>query len=280
MANTAQIHAYLPLVLALADMLESGLHHQAMTRRFENIDEVEERDSASYRAALRWRGILRDTILQVLEEHDLHAIVYPTIVQRPKHVGERQPGSNCALSAQSGLPAISVPAGFTTDGLPVGLELLGRPFDDVTLVALAFAFEQGTKHRVLPSVTPLLVNGKAPVPVSFSVSVSADGYDGGAASTVRSATFTLDPTSNRLEYTLTISEDASADVLAVTLHAGDEGQGPVVARLTGIGARQRAGALELHPADRAALDGGEIYLRAFTRQDPLGRSQGRLVLPR
>ncbi len=267
-------------ISSLTEMLEGGLHHQAMTSRFENIDEVEERGSAEYLAALNWREILRDAVVQVLDEHELDAIAYPTIVQRPKHVGERQPGSNCALSAQSGLPAISIPAGFTADGLPVGLELLGRPFDDVALVALAFAFEQGTNHRVLPSVTPSLVNGAAPRPLSFEVSVTAERQDGGGTSTVRGATFILDSTRNRLRYTLTIAEGAFAEVLAVTLHVGEEGQGPAIARLAGIGAKQRAGEIELRPADRWALDKGEIYLRVFTRADPQGTRRGRLVLPR
>ncbi len=266
-------------ISSLTEILQGGLHHQAMTSRFENIDEVEERGSAEYLAALNWREILRDTVVQVLDEHELDAIAYPTIVQRPKHVGERQRGSNCALSAQSGLPAISIPAGFTADGLPVGLELLGRPFDDVPLVALAFAFEQGTSHRVLPSVTPSLVNGAAPPPLSFEVSVT-EREDAGGTSTVRGATFILDSTRNRLRYTLTIPESAFAEVLTVTLHVGEEGQGPAIARLAGIGAKQRAGEIELRPADRWALDKGEIYLRVFTRADPQGTRRGRLVLPR
>ena len=267
-------------ISSLTEMLDGGLHHQAMTSRFENIDEVEQRDSADYRAALKWREILRDTVVQVLDEHTLDAIAYPTIVQRPKHVGERQPGSNCALSAQSGLPAISVPAGFTSDGLPVGLELLGRPFDDVRLVALAFAFEQSTGHRVSPAVTPDLINGKAPGPLSFEVSVAGKTSATDRPSVVRGANFTLDPTRNRLRYTLTIEEGALADVLAVTLHIGDGADAPVIGRLAGPGARTPVGELELRPADRAALDKGEISLRVFTRDDPRGERQGRLILPR
>jgi amidase len=42
-------------------------------------------------------------------------------------------------------PAISVPAGFTPDGLPVGLQIVGRHRDDVTVLQMAHAFEQATK---------------------------------------------------------------------------------------------------------------------------------------
>jgi amidase len=43
-----------------------------------------------------------------------------------------------------GLPAISVPAGFTSDGLPVGVQIVGRHQDDFGVLQLAHAFEQAT----------------------------------------------------------------------------------------------------------------------------------------
>jgi amidase len=46
----------------------------------------------------------------------------------------------------AGLPCISVPAGFTSDGLPVGLQIVGRPRDDFGVLQLAHAFEQATGH--------------------------------------------------------------------------------------------------------------------------------------
>lgn len=47
----------------------------------------------------------------------------------------------------AGLPGVSVPAGFTKAGLPVGLQLLGRPFDEVTVLRAAAAFERETKYH-------------------------------------------------------------------------------------------------------------------------------------
>ena len=49
----------------------------------------------------------------------------------------------------TGLPAISVPCGFTTEGLPVGLQLIGRQFDESTLLGIARAYEREHKWRSL-----------------------------------------------------------------------------------------------------------------------------------
>jgi amidase len=45
-----------------------------------------------------------------------------------------------------GLPAISIPCGFTRAGLPVGLQIVGRHRDDLTVLQVAHAFEQATRH--------------------------------------------------------------------------------------------------------------------------------------
>ena len=53
----------------------------------------------------------------------------------------------------AGLPAISVPCGFTSGGLPIGLQLIGQPFREADLLAIAQAYEQAhewkTKHPKL-----------------------------------------------------------------------------------------------------------------------------------
>lgn len=53
----------------------------------------------------------------------------------------------CAVSV-TGLPAISVPAGFTSTGLPVGLQIVGKPRGDLDLLRIAHAFEQATQHHL------------------------------------------------------------------------------------------------------------------------------------
>lgn len=56
-----------------------------------------------------------------------------------------------AMFNSTGLPAISTPAGFTAAGLPIGLQLIGRPFEDTLVLGAAHAYEQATSwHTVKP----------------------------------------------------------------------------------------------------------------------------------
>jgi len=53
----------------------------------------------------------------------------------------------------SGLPAISVPCGFTASGLPIGLQIVGAPFAEAAVLTLAYAYEQATSwHTVRPAL--------------------------------------------------------------------------------------------------------------------------------
>jgi amidase len=57
---------------------------------------------------------------------------------------------SCYFITVTGLPAISVPCGFTPEGLPVGLQIVGRHQDELGVLQLAYAFEQATQcwqHR-------------------------------------------------------------------------------------------------------------------------------------
>jgi amidase len=122
-------------------------------------------DDAGYLALLKARETLRQVVLKVMADNKLDAIAYPTFTNQPTLIAPdvlTNPapadgyglGDNRGLSPATGFPALTVPAGFTSDVLPVGLELLGRPFTERTLLDLAYAFEQGTHHRRPPPTTP------------------------------------------------------------------------------------------------------------------------------
>ena len=60
---------------------------------------------------------------------------------------------SCYFISVTGQPAISVPCGFTEDGLPVGLQLVGKPQDDLGVLQLAYAFEKASGiYQQIPEV--------------------------------------------------------------------------------------------------------------------------------
>jgi amidase len=61
--------------------------------------------------------------------------------------------ATCYAITLTGLPAISVPCGFTPEGLPVGLQIVGRHHRDFDVLQLAYAFEQSTRHgKIRPAI--------------------------------------------------------------------------------------------------------------------------------
>jgi Asp-tRNA(Asn)/Glu-tRNA(Gln) amidotransferase A subunit family amidase len=143
-------------VRTLEEVLASGKFHPAVETNLRNSQAVEARDTQEYFAHIVKRNILREAILKAMAENRIEALAYPTIRRKASVIGEMQMGSNCHLSANSGLPAIVVPGGFTPDGLPVGVELLGRAWSEPQLIKFAYAYEQATQHRRPPTSTPAL----------------------------------------------------------------------------------------------------------------------------
>ncbi|GAB2687650.1 amidase [Nocardia thraciensis] len=114
--------------------------------------------SPLYSAASAARAAMTDYTLRVLDDLALDALLYPTTqTPAPPLSTSTQAQQTMDMLAEgrspvTGLPAITVPAGFTDEGLPIGVELLGRPFDDGALLAMAYAYEQATGHRRPPAL--------------------------------------------------------------------------------------------------------------------------------
>jgi amidase len=105
--------------------------------------------------------LVRAVLEGIFTAEKLDAIAYPTAGRRPPLVsapgdvpgGGSASGSN--LANLSGFPDMIVPAGFTTDDLPVGISFIGPAFSEARLLALGYSFEQATRVRRLPKHTPL-----------------------------------------------------------------------------------------------------------------------------
>ncbi|MEM7003718.1 MAG: amidase [Pseudomonadota bacterium] len=140
----------------LRDLLARGQHRPDIEGSLRASLELSEVAPEVYAREIAQRQVVQDALLQLLDDHDLDALAYPTIRQVAMPLGQEQPGTNCRLSANSGLPAISVPAGFAIlaqgEQMPVGLELLGRAFDEQRLLDLAFTVEQHYPQRTPPNL--------------------------------------------------------------------------------------------------------------------------------
>ncbi len=143
-------------VKSVSEIVERGLFHSAIGGSLRRRDSAGTRDGAPYRAALARRVTASDAIVKFLDDNRLDAIIYPAVRRKPALIGQAQAGSNCTLSAITGLPALSMPAGFTPDSLPIGMELLGRPLSDARLLAFAYDYEQAAHPRRPPRTTPPL----------------------------------------------------------------------------------------------------------------------------
>ncbi|MDO9615640.1 MAG: amidase family protein, partial [Bacteroidota bacterium] len=89
---------------------------------------------------------------KLMDEHQLDALIAPT--NGPAWNidwinGDHFVGGSSDVAAISGYPNITVPIGYV-HGLPVGISFFGRAWSEPTLIKLAFAFEQATKHRKAP----------------------------------------------------------------------------------------------------------------------------------
>jgi aspartyl-tRNA(Asn)/glutamyl-tRNA(Gln) amidotransferase subunit A len=104
---------------------------------------------AYYLKAQKVRTLIRREFDQAFEKYD--ALITPTSPTVPFKLGEKVDdpiqmylSDVCTLPINiAGLPAISIPAGFA-DGLPIGMQIIGKPFDEETILHVAFAYEQAT----------------------------------------------------------------------------------------------------------------------------------------
>ena len=262
-------------VRSLAQLMSLGLYHEVVDEGLRNSLEVESLDTNEYRDRLAKREEARVAVVGIMDDHELDALLYPTIRQTARPISQRQPGSACALSAVTGLPAITVPAGFAEDEMPVGLELLGRPFAESRLIGLAYAFEQATQHRRPPDFTPSLVSPPSSFGLLATVTATVP------YSVLGQGSFVLDPNTRVLSYSLMLDGVGDTDFLLVDLHrkADDSENGPSIRRLRG-NRDAVVGEVILEGREIRLLREGKLYIDVHTRERLTGALRVDLSLPR
>jgi Asp-tRNA(Asn)/Glu-tRNA(Gln) amidotransferase A subunit family amidase len=160
------------IFMAVADAEGAGLHQRWLRSRPRDYDRATHRrlltvgllPAALHHVAARARAALRREVLAALGPRELllapvgHRAA-PTIAESTSAVVSRADAagrfftrrSYTSPAALAGVPAIAVPCGFGADGLPLSVQLMGRPFEDATVLRAAHAYEQATDwHRRRP----------------------------------------------------------------------------------------------------------------------------------
>jgi amidase len=121
-------------------------------------------EDPSYYRKLAARDAFQRAVVKIMADNRLISMCFPPSQVLPPTREEIRNGrwpvlgfpTNTLIAAQTWLPSICLPAGFTKGGLPVGIEMVVLPYHEPDLFKVGYAFEQATRHRLPPQSTPAL----------------------------------------------------------------------------------------------------------------------------
>lgn len=145
-AYLGQLDATVP-IHSLEDAMVYNLKHSDVALKYgQAMFEMSERTSGSLTESDYVESRLADLdyacsngIDKVMADHNLDALVFPN-------------NYGAGIAAKAGYPSITVPAGYSTEGEPVGLTFTAKAYSEPQLIKFAYAFEQATKHRKAPNL--------------------------------------------------------------------------------------------------------------------------------
>ena len=244
-------------IVSLQAIVELGLYHNKVQERLTQTLRFEHAES-EYFLAVKARETLMEALQALFEDNDLDALIYPTTAQTPVFIGEEQPGNNCSMAAHSGMPAISFPAGFTKEGLPVGIELLGKKFEDPRLLAMVRPFEEANEYRRAPAATPALIGGFAPDAEVREVVFNQSGIR-------LAADLSYSVSTNLLSFEVIIDPSVADKIHALTLNIArvEDTAAPVILNLLGPDDNSAEGDYFMSEEFRSAFHNDRIYLKIF-----------------
>ena len=108
---------------------------------------------AYYKKAQKVRTILKQEFAKLFEKYDF--LITPTSPSVAYEIGTKSTNplemylaDLCTVSVNiAGLPGMSIPCGVDKNGMPIGMQLIGKPFDEETLIRAAYTYEQEVKFR-------------------------------------------------------------------------------------------------------------------------------------
>jgi amidase len=142
-------------VTSLEEIVRSGKYHPGVDASLKEALGLSTQDPA-YAQRMRKRAELQDTVLEIMGDARLDVLVFPHQRRLVVPVGQTQIERQGVLAAATGFPAIVVPGGFSRPtatarlGVPIGVEFVGRPWSEGTLLRIAYAFEQASTRADQP----------------------------------------------------------------------------------------------------------------------------------
>jgi Asp-tRNA(Asn)/Glu-tRNA(Gln) amidotransferase A subunit family amidase len=147
-------------VKSLEEIIASGKFHPNIGDNIKKAQSLDMDDG--YRLRLQKRSELQQRVMQIMADNRLDALVFPHQKRLVVPIGETQVERNGALGSVTGFPSIVVPGGFSSPtptaalGVPVGIEFIGRPWSEGTLIEIGYGYEQATHHRRPPRSAPAI----------------------------------------------------------------------------------------------------------------------------
>jgi Asp-tRNA(Asn)/Glu-tRNA(Gln) amidotransferase A subunit family amidase len=148
-------------VHSLEEIIKSRRFHPSIQLRLQQAQDGAQNgpDTPACQAEAEYRDQFRAAVTRTMDDSKLDAFVYPTWSNPPRLIGDLNTphGDNSQVfSPTTGWPAINVPMGYTRGTLPIGITFFGRAWSEPTLIRLAYAYEQATRHRHPPASAPPL----------------------------------------------------------------------------------------------------------------------------
>jgi Asp-tRNA(Asn)/Glu-tRNA(Gln) amidotransferase A subunit family amidase len=147
----------------IAELAAQGKTYTPSPFVTETTDTVDTRTTAAGMAWLAWQEELRTLFTSTLDSLDLDAIVWPVNGAAAPLLDTGLPGSANNLPLVQGVinilgaPGVIVPAGEYADGTPFGVIVIGRFWDEASLLGLAYDYEQATLGTAVGRVVPRLI---------------------------------------------------------------------------------------------------------------------------